>query len=203
LDGRPTPTEANEPGPHVRPADRARLEREFARLARRSRLVILSGSLPSGCPADTYARLIRLAKKAGRPVLLDTSGPALRPATAAGPDLVKLNSEEAGGTDPRRLLKRGASQAVITLGGRGAIGLLGGRAIKVVPPRVRVATPVGAGDTFLAGLAHSILKGEEPERSLAYAAAVATASCRVVGAGVFRPKDAAAAMKRTRVTRLD
>jgi tagatose 6-phosphate kinase len=213
LDGGAAPTEANEAGPRVEASERARLEREFRRLLPASRLVILSGSLPAGCPPDTYARLVAAARRAGRPALVDTSGPALRPAVAAGPELVKLNADEAAslGLDavrrPRRALNRllslGARQAAVTLGPRGAVAALGGETLRALPPKVRVLTPVGCGDTFLAGLARSLSRGGSPEKALAYASAVATASCTVAGAGVFRPRDASAVLRRTRVSPLE
>lgn len=211
LDGGPAPTEANEPGPDVSRRDLLRLEAEYRRLLPRARLVVLSGSLPLGCPPAAYARLIGLARRAGRPAFLDTSGAALASAVGARPELVKLNSEEASslGVDPakpaealRSLLDRGPRMAAITVGPRGAVALFDGLPLRAAPPKVRVLTPIGAGDTFLAGLARSWLRGEPPERVLAYSVAAATASCQVLGAGLFRPRDAAALLRRVRVAPL-
>ena len=56
--------------------------------------VVLSGSLPPGLPAGTYAELITVAAEAGVPVLLDTSGEALLRGVAAGPAIVKPNLAE-------------------------------------------------------------------------------------------------------------
>ncbi len=201
LDGVDGPTEFNETGPRVTRAELAELEREFSRLAARARLVVLSGSLPPGCPDGTYARLVRAARAAGKPVLLDTSEAALPLAVAAEPDLAKLNLDEAsslglkldGSAGSRRAWERrggrGGGEAIITLGPRGAAGYMGGRFMMAVPPRIRSLTPIGCGDTFLAGLAHARLRGLPPERSLAFATSVATASAMVLGAGVFRPAD--------------
>ncbi|MEK7744446.1 MAG: PfkB family carbohydrate kinase, partial [Elusimicrobiota bacterium] len=84
LDGGSDPTEFNEPGPLVRAADFERLEKAYRALLPKAGIVGLSGSLPLGLPPGAYARLILLAKKAGRTVFLDTSAPALGPALRAG-----------------------------------------------------------------------------------------------------------------------
>jgi tagatose 6-phosphate kinase len=65
--------------------------------------VVLSGSLPPGRPAGTYADLITVAAKAGVPVLLDTSGEALLRGAAAGPAIVKPNLAELAAATGRPL----------------------------------------------------------------------------------------------------
>ena len=52
------------------------------------------GSLPPGVADDYYARLCRRLVAAGIRVAVDTSGPALLAAVAAGPTVVKPNREE-------------------------------------------------------------------------------------------------------------
>ena len=65
--------------------------------------VVLSGSLPPGLPAGTYAELITVAAEAGVPVLLDTSGEALLRGAAAGPAIVKPNLAELAAATGRAL----------------------------------------------------------------------------------------------------
>lgn len=214
LDGSGTPTELNEPGAEVGRGDLARLGKAYRGLAERARLVIASGSLPPGCPEGTYARLILSARSLGRRVFLDTSGPALRPAVAARPNLVKLNQAEAAslGLPASRpaeiaraleaLAARGPKDAIVTLGPEGAVAHLGGRRLHARPPWVRSVSPVGCGDTFLAGLARELLAGRGPERALAYATALATASALVSGAGVVRRSDVGPILARVRVREL-
>lgn len=202
------PTDFNEVGPAVAAADVARLAAAFARLARGPGLAILSGSLPPGCPASIYARLARLSRRRGLEVLLDAAAPALEAGLAGRPDLAKLNSDEAAslGLAPARgraalgaILRWGAREAVVTLGPRGAIAFLAGKFLRAEPPRVAAMTPIGCGDTFLAGLAHARLRRWPAERSLGFATALATASALVPGAGLFRRADLAAVLRRTKV----
>src|ERR1700761_5119354 len=65
----------------------------------------MSGSVPTAAPADIpgYPALMHAARAAGVPSAVDSRGPALARAIAAGPDLVKVNAAEAAellGTPP-------------------------------------------------------------------------------------------------------
>ena len=93
----------NEPGPRVTPDEYARFRAMFAAQLAGCTAVVLSGSLPPGLPASTYADLIALAAGAGVPALLDTSGDALMLGTAAGPAVVKPNLAELQAVAERRL----------------------------------------------------------------------------------------------------
>ena len=57
-------------------------------------VVVLSGSLPVGLPADAYARLVDVAHAHGARVVVDADGAALRDAVTAGPEVVKPNRHE-------------------------------------------------------------------------------------------------------------
>ncbi|MBI5203212.1 MAG: hexose kinase [Elusimicrobia bacterium] len=211
LHGRGAPTEVNEDGAPVSARDLGRLERAFDRHARRAKVVIASGSLPPGCPAGLYAKLIRRARKAGVPAYLDASGPALRAGLAARPELAKMNRDEAASVGLpvakaavlaralQRLAENGPRDVVVTLGADGAVAFLGGRRLMATPPKVRSDAPGGCGDTILAGLARERGDGASPERALAYAAGLATASALVAGAGVFRPDSVGRIVRRVRV----
>ena len=56
--------------------------------------MVLSGSLPPGLAAGTYATLIETAAAAAVPAVLDTHGEALRRGAAAGAAIVKPNLTE-------------------------------------------------------------------------------------------------------------
>lgn len=159
-------TEVNTPGPRVGPADVRRLEQVLLRHGRRPSCVTLCGSLPPGAPADLYARWIRALRLRGVPVVLDTSGTALRRGVAARPFLIKPNRQEAEELLGRRLraraalidaarslVQRGADVVILSLGGDGALlACAQERAVWWAhPPRVRVDSGVGAGDSLVAG----------------------------------------------------
>ena len=181
-------TDINFPGFGVTEGDLLALERIVTGLAAVSRWVVLSGSLPRDAPLSTYRRLVEAVHAAGGLVALDTSGPALREALPAGPDLVKPNRaelEELGGQAlPDRVALReaadglaayGIGTTVISLGAEGALFLRDGEAVFATPPPVRVASTVGAGDAMVAGTVLGTLRG----LGLAGVAALATACSAV------------------------
>lgn len=119
-------TELNEPGA---PLSGKAMEDFFALAkeeAARSEYVVLTGSLPPGCPDNTYGELIRAM--GGTRCILDAGGPVLRLGAEAGPFLLKPNLaelEQALGAQLRTLrairdaalifLRKGASHVVVSL----------------------------------------------------------------------------------------
>ncbi|MYX77561.1 PfkB family carbohydrate kinase, partial [Streptomyces sp. SID3915] len=87
-------TQLNEPGPHIGAHEWDAFLRAYRDLLGTADAVALCGSLPPGIHVGAYADLIRLARAAGVPALLDTSGEPLRRGIAARPDLVKPNADE-------------------------------------------------------------------------------------------------------------
>ncbi|MEQ4573325.1 MAG: 1-phosphofructokinase [Gammaproteobacteria bacterium] len=151
--------------------------------------VVLSGSLPSGLPADAWARLQARAAQAGARVLLDTSGDALASALdAAGgalPYAIKPNRHEletlAGTSLPdraawldaaRALVGRGIALVAISMGAEGALFVDRDGAAIARPPRLAAGSTVGAGDAMVAGIAAALL---EPAFDLQACARLATA----------------------------
>ncbi|KYH33775.1 tagatose-6-phosphate kinase [Moorella mulderi DSM 14980] len=69
-----TETEINENGFIVRNEDLTALERKLEALLARSRMLVLSGSIPAGAPVDFYATLIRQGQRDGVATVLDAEG---------------------------------------------------------------------------------------------------------------------------------
>ena len=158
--------------------------------------LVLSGSLPPGVPDDFYARLGRQAAREGVRVVLDTSGRPLEPALESGVYLAKLNRKEltqlgyTGNWDPGSqldfmsgLVGEGmASLLVVTQGVEGALMATGrGDRLRVLPPRVKVVSHVGAGDSFVSLMVHSLLRGGTDSEALAYGVAGAAAAISTPG----------------------
>lgn len=93
-----TTTKINEPGPQFTQALTASLIEHFLASAEGASWVALAGSLPPGVPDDLYAQMITVLRQRQGPtaprIAVDSSGPALAAAVAAGPDLIKPNAEE-------------------------------------------------------------------------------------------------------------
>jgi fructose-1-phosphate kinase PfkB-like protein len=88
-------TVMNEPGPPVAPADWDAFEAAVAAALPAHRVLVCSGSVPPGSPDDAYGRLAALARRAGRPSIVDGAGTTLAAALDAAPDVVCPNLAEA------------------------------------------------------------------------------------------------------------
>lgn len=198
---RGTQTEVNERGPEITPRNLRALERKIETLLsqRAFKCVILSGSLPPGVPADFYARLIERIKPTGTPVALDASGEALRIGVQARPWLVKPNCAELeailerplqGDADMLQagsdLCASGVEIVILTRGEKGAYLVAPSERWEATPPKIKFASAVASGDSFLAAFLWRYFH-ETPQRDLAQSLRLATgagaANAAVIGAG--------------------
>lgn len=217
------PTELRETGPTVMPGEWSRFLDRFTGLAAVAGVVVLSGSLPPGVPAEAYATLTGIARRAGTAVIVDAGGAALRLACGAGPDIVKPNEAEllavtgpAGDGMNRvgRLLAAaaalrglGAAAVVVSMARSGSLAVTPAGQWRVSHERVH-GNPVGAGDALVAGLALSVLRGaawvrdwrrEDWRRALVMASGLAMASVLNESAGEADPGLAASLGEQIRV----
>jgi len=56
--------------------------------------------------------------------------------------------------------------------------------LHATPPKVTVASTVGAGDSLLAGMLHGLLESEAPEQTLRRATAIAAMAVTQIGFGI-------------------
>ncbi|WP_329339531.1 1-phosphofructokinase family hexose kinase [Streptomyces sp. NBC_01352] len=186
-------TQLNEPGPTVTPAEWSAFQEAYEALVPSASAVALCGSLPPGVPVGAYAGLVRTAKAAGVPVLLDTSGEALRRGVAARPDIVKPNADElaelTGSHDPLRATqdarRRGARSVIASLGPEGLLALTPEGRWRATPPTRVHGNPTGAGDSAVAGLLSGLVEDLPWPSRLARAVALAAATVVAPVAGEF------------------
>ena len=209
-------TVMNEPGPRVDERRWADYENAVrGRLTSRS-VLVCSGSVPPGAPADAYGRLTEIAHAAGARAVVDAAGSTLLRALDAAPDLVTPNLSEAegslglgrgdgaaveSGADARpravaaaeALLRQGARAAVVTADAAGAAVAAGGLVEWIPAPRVaEVRNPIGAGDAFLAALAGVWEGGSSLGDAARAGVAAGAASVEHPTAGVLDPERARA-----------
>jgi 1-phosphofructokinase family hexose kinase len=195
LDTQGNVTEILEPGASITESEWSAVQRVCAEAFQREsrkKIVLISGSLAPGVPAEAYAKLVSLAHSAGCLAFVDSSGLALSQVLSASPDLVKINREEAelatqvAIRDPSsaaqaagKLLDLGATSAAVSLGERGLVGVRKGDPLAVhawTAPLASTST-VGCGDAALAGFAFAAAAELSFEQSLALAAACGAANC--------------------------
>ncbi len=198
-DGSPV-TELNEPGPTLSAED---LDVFFDLVTERSRgsdYVVLTGSLPPGCPPDIYRRLIEIL--APIPCVLDVSGPALLEGVKAKPFLIKPNHHELAESLGRELrsmadiqnaaklfLDAGVQHVIVSMGKDGAlyVGHEGAYCAPEVPVTVR--STVGAGDSLVGGLLYGLKEHGSLLEALRAGAAAGTASVMTEGTQLISRDD--------------
>ena len=183
-------TDINAPGPLVSEEAQAELLKLIAIVGPEFDAVVVAGSLPRGVSPQWFQGLLDKIKGLGLKVALDTSGEALRAGLQAGPWLVKPNTEElaealGNSTDAiHRLHQLGVEHVVVSDGAAGVTWYSPQVALHATPPKVTVASTVGAGDSLLAGMLHGLLAGDTPEQTLRRATAIAAMAVTQIGFGI-------------------
>ncbi len=182
-------TELNAIGPTVDAAAFARLTAQIEALVDGDTLC-LCGSVPPGCGADTYARLLSCVANKDVFTVVDATGELLLRALAYRPHLIKPNRDElcalVGRDLPddesvlvaaRDLQKRGARNVLVSLGGDGAILLTEEGAVhRRAAYCGTVRGTVGAGDSMVAGYLAALEWGENVDKALRFAVAAGSAT---------------------------
>ncbi len=135
-------------------------------------VVVISGSFPPGAPQGLLEALIAAA--GDRPVIVDTSGPALLAAADAGAGVLKPNraelAEATGIAEPidgaRELLRRGARLVLLSLGAEGMLAVTADEVLRARLPAALSGNPTGAGDAAVAAVATLIAAGEHDTQTI-------------------------------------
>ena len=174
-------------------------------------VVLCMGSFPPGVSPDAVRDLVSAIRATGAQVLVDTAPHWLAGALAGGPDVVTPNLHEAEavlhtgsidimddqGASPTETRDRAlaAAQALCARGARRAIVTAGAAGVAVADPsgarwhdafRVEPVSTVGAGDSFVAGLAIEWMRGGDStdwDEAVRFGIATSAASCEQVRAG--------------------
>ena len=204
-------TKLNLRGATLSDAERAAVVEAVVSACAGARWLVLAGSLPPGVPDDFYVEVIAAVRRrwadAAPRIAVDTSGPALAAVVAqAQPDLIKPNEDELADLAgialdadadlvsavlpvARRLVPARAAAALVTLGGDGAVLVTAEGAWAGRPPRIRVQSTVGAGDSSLAGYLIADTAGEAPQERLRSAIRYGAAAATLPGTQAPTPRD--------------
>lgn len=192
-------TELNESGPMMT----ADVLAEFFALAREkaaaSDAVVITGSLPPGCPVGTYRELIRTLS--GTRCILDVGGVELVLGVEAKPFLIKPNHHELAAAlrtelktmeDIRRgaqsFVDAGVEHVVVSMGRDGAlyVGSEGAYYAPEIPVEVR--STVGAGDALVGGILYGLTEYGSMQEAFRCGAAAGTASVMTEGTQLIVPE---------------
>ncbi|NMB00025.1 MAG: 1-phosphofructokinase family hexose kinase [Firmicutes bacterium] len=191
-------SEIIEPGPKLPAGIWKRLATKVSKLASQCSWVVLSGSPTPDAEPDLYYHLINQVYALGTKVVLDTREPWLREGIKAKPDLIKPNWEEfqelvgpcfstvQAVQEARKLVAKGVGTVVVSMGAKGAFAVDERDAYIVQElPAIDVVSPVGCGDSLVAGLLAKLHAGESFADAFRFGVAVATSNAAHLGAGLF------------------
>ena len=203
------------PGPTIDREHLAQLDDLLRFRLPAAQILVLAGNLPPGAPDDIYATYVRLARAQGVQTIVDADNEALCLAVGAKPSLIKPNLAEAErlldrklpdlsavAAGARELVARGIETVVISLGARGAIGAQGERVWLAIPPAVVQQSTVGAGDSFVAGLAVMLANGNDIVEGLRHGAAAGAATTMTPGTAQGTAEAIRAILPRVRIEAL-
>lgn len=175
------------PEPFISPLEIAMFYGKIKEIASGS-FVIISGNPPGDVNENFYAQLVTALNEKGAKVILDADREALKLGVKAGPYLIKPNIHEFG-----RLVERNVSDVgeildsvddllntveyiVVSLGVRGAVGLSRESRFHVIPPKVKVRSSIGAGDSLVGGAVFGLSEGYSFVDAVTLGVACGTAS---------------------------
>ncbi len=197
-----TVSDINFPGLTVSKEDKDHFETILFGLMQRHDVFIFAGSLPKGISTDELVGWIESLKKQGKKVVLDTSRDALLQGIQSNPWLVKPNEEELGYLVNQSLSSidqciqassylddfvdgsNTIDNFVISKGSDGVLWRRKNHWLYATPPKMDIASTVGAGDTLVAGFCWAYLNDWEEEQTLSFATALSASAVSQVGVGV-------------------
>ena len=158
-----------------------------------SDMVVLTGSLPPGCPEGTCRDLLKILE--GKKCILDSQGKELELAVkGACPFLIKPNLRELEATlgiELRTLrtirdaallfIRLGVQHAVVSMGEMGAMYVSDDKTLFAPALRVDIRSTVGAGDAMIGGMLLGYEKEKNMARAFRYGIAAGAACVMTVG----------------------
>lgn len=193
-------TELNEPGPVVDAGTLAEFFSMVRKMAAYSECVVITGSLPPGCPPGTYRELIR--SLGGVRCILDVGGNELTLGVEAKPFLIKPNHHELAAAlrtelhtmeDIRRgaesFVRAGVEHVVVSMGKDGAMYVGSEGALYAPEVPVEVRSTVGAGDALVGGILYGLTKYGTMREAFRCGAAAGTASVMTEGTQLIEPEN--------------
>lgn len=173
-----------------------------ATASKRASSVVVSGQTPPGVDPSVFRRIVDIV--APTPVIIDTSGPALRAALDSGAAVVKPSARELSSIVGRDLVTEvdvldavqsvhansNVRTLVVSIGSGGAFSVgPGGITHRFRAPSVRVRSAIGAGDSMVAGIAVALSRGTHTVDAIALGIAAGAATVLTDGTDLCQADD--------------
>ena len=157
--------------------------------------IIASGSIPQGVPTDIFAKLALIARKKNARFIVDTADEALKHALKAGVYLIKPNLRELGllvgredigvesiGAAAKQIINKwNCEVVVVSMGEFGALLVTKTFELPIMPPKVKMESTVGAGDSMVAGIVLGLAANKTLTEAVRYGVACGTAATMQTG----------------------
>lgn len=195
-------TELNDRGYPVEVSIVDNIKKKIVELAKKSRIIVLSGSVPEGIPDSIYLDILKLLSKYNIKTVLDAEGSLLEKGILGKPYLIKPNLFELEKligrkldslsdivTAGRTIISQGVKLVCVSLGDNGAIILDDKETFYSPGLELDVKGTAGAGDSMIGGVCRAFDKGLELADILRYGVATATGSVMREGSLVSRKED--------------
>ncbi|NNG65683.1 1-phosphofructokinase [Caldanaerobacter subterraneus] len=180
-------TDLNEYGPEISEEEIELLKASIFKYAEKSKVLVLSGSLPLGVPKTFYKEIIKELKNRDLKIILDADNQALFYGIEEKPFMIKPNVHELEDVvgkkletleeiveEGKKLNKKGIEIVAVSMGKEGSVVITDDAVFRVKPLKVEVKGTVGAGDAYVAGFAHGIYRELSLEETIKIAAALST-----------------------------
>lgn len=195
-------TELLEPGAMVSREKQEDFLLHFSKLVKSCGIAVVSGSVPAGIDENYYPELVRIAKEAGKKIILDTSGKLLAKGIDSCPTVIKPNRQELMELLGREIhtqdeiieaaqeiRKRGIEMVVVSLGKDGAMFVTEDEVYWGTTPDIKIVNTVACGDSMVAGIAVGMVRNYPLKETIRLAMAVSTANALRKETGFFLKED--------------
>ncbi len=195
----------------------ARLCDSLNKRIKQNDIVVLSGSIPDGIPANSYGKIITICKKRGAKVIFDSSKLYLKSTIQYLPYAIKPNIDELSElfdkkletdseiiTACRHLNDIGIEMVLVSLGSKGVILCCKGseiywKASVNLPKRKYRGEEIGCGDAMVGGIAIALKNMYSLESLLRIGVACGAANLLTEGPGVCNPSDVKALIRKVKI----
>ncbi len=192
------------PGPNVKKKEWQQVLTLLEEHIQKEDYLVASGKLPPGVPTDFYVKVSEITNKKDARLVLDTSGVALLPSMKAKIYMMKPNLGELSiicGVDfisaieleslAKKFLEQNNCEVlVVSMGPKGALLATENVIEHILAPTVLQKSTIGAGDSMVAGMVLSLLKGKSLSEMVKYGVACGTAATIHPGTQLCKKEDA-------------
>lgn len=153
-------------------------------------ILTFTGSTPKGASKESVMDFLKKLKGRGAKLVLDSRSLTIEDIIAVSPWLIKPNEDESKTysglemTDfkqAKQVAKKfhdsGVENALISLGGRGAVLVNNDGEFEAVAPKIEVLSTIGAGDSMIAGFISAELDGMTSADKLNFAISCGSSAC--------------------------